>query len=281
MSTTRPRPFLSVLLPALNEAATVEQIIEEVLEVPEDLELILVDDGSSDGTGEIMDRHADGDRVRVIHHRTPQGKGAAVRTALDYARGDYVLIQDADLEYSPGEIPQLLEPVHSGRASVVFGLRTFAAHSAFSFWYVVGNRAIATATNIIYNSFVRDPLSCYKILPRPLAIDLDLRSRGFEIDAEIAAKLLRRRVRIYEVPVSYAARSRDEGKKVTAADGIRAIRTLLRHRLRSERRRAVSDRAGAPRRRHTETTASDGRQEASAGRRRSGAYNARDDQPGR
>jgi glycosyltransferase involved in cell wall biosynthesis len=224
-------PFLSVLMPALNEARTLSRVLDAVLESPVDLEVVLVDDGSTDQTWELMSARAEADpRVRAFRHEVNGGKGAAIRTALRQARGTMVLIQDADLEYDPADYPRLLEPIRSGRASVVYGSRAFTSHTAYSYWYVMGNRLVTLATNLIYNCYLSDMETGYKVMPRELALSLDLRARGFELEPEITAKVLRSGHRIYEVPVSYAARSRAEGKKLTALDGARAVRTLVQYR---------------------------------------------------
>ncbi|MGD0834036.1 MAG: glycosyltransferase family 2 protein [Candidatus Dormibacteria bacterium] len=224
-------PFLSVLIPALNEERTLDQVMDAVLASEVDLEVVLVDDGSSDGTWDRMRARADADpRVRAYRHNLNRGKGAAVRTALEHARGSVVLIQDADLEYDPAEYPNLLAPIRNGRATVVYGSRAFSSHTAFSYWYVMGNRLVTLATNVIYNCYLSDMETGYKVMPREVALSLRLRARGFELEPEITAKLLRSGHRIYEVPISYAARSRAEGKKLTAMDGVRALRTLARYR---------------------------------------------------
>ena len=226
-----PEPLLSVLMPALNEERTISQVLDAVLASPVDLEVVLVDDGSTDRTWELMEARAAADpRVHAHRHRSNQGKGAAIRTALGHARGRVVLIQDADLEYDPSEYARLLEPIESGRASVVYGSRAFSSHTAFSYWYVLGNRLVTLATNVIYNCYLSDMETGYKVMPREVALSLDLRARGFELEPEITAKLLRSGHRIYEVPIGYAARSRAEGKKLTAMDGVRALRTLVRYR---------------------------------------------------
>ena len=224
-------PFLSVLVPALNEERTIAQVLDAVLASPVDLEAILVDDGSTDRTWELMQARADADpRVRALRHQANQGKGAAIRTALRQARGKVVLIQDADLEYDPADYPQLLAPIQAGRATVVYGSRAFTSHTAYSYWYVMGNRLVTLATNIIYNCYLSDMETGYKVMPREVALSLDLQARGFELEPEITAKLLRSGHRIYEVPIGYAARSRAEGKKLTAMDGVRAVQTLVRYR---------------------------------------------------
>jgi glycosyltransferase involved in cell wall biosynthesis len=222
-------PYLSVLIPALNEGQTLSAVLDAVLTVDEDLELILVDDGSTDDTWDIMKARDNGDRVRAFRHAKNQGKGAAVRTALKYARGHVVMIQDADLEYTPAEYPLLLNPIREGLASVVYGSRAFSSHASFSFWYVVGNRMVTLATNVLYNCYLHDMETCYKVMPVELARGLNLEARGFELEPEITAKVLRSGYQIYEVPISYSARSREEGKKLTAMDGVKAIGTLVKY----------------------------------------------------
>jgi glycosyltransferase involved in cell wall biosynthesis len=221
---------VSILMPVYNERHTVVQAITDVLAAPpaEHWELIVVDDGSVDGTTEIIRAHDWPAQVRILRHEKNRGKGAALTTALAEARGRYAAVMDADLEYSPRDLPALLEPLRSGKARAAFGTRGFKAHSAYSFWYVVGNRVVAFAANLIYNSWVSDIMTGQKVLETELFRSLELRERGFAIEPEITARLLQRGVRIYEVPVEYEARSRDEGKKLTAVDGLRVIRTLLR-----------------------------------------------------
>jgi glycosyltransferase involved in cell wall biosynthesis len=224
-------PYLSVVMPALNEERTLSQVLDAVLASTVDIEVVLVDDGSTDGTWRIMQDRAKADKsVRPYRHEVNGGKGAAVRTALKHARGSVVLIQDADLEYDPSEHPALLAPIESGRATVVYGSRAFSSHTAFSYWYVIGNRLVTLATNVIYNCYLSDMETGYKLMPRSVALSLNLRARGFELEPEITAKLLRSGHWIYEVPITYAARSEAEGKKLTAMDGIRALRTLARYR---------------------------------------------------
>ena len=224
------QPYLSVLIPAYNEERTLERVIDAVLKVPEDLEIVLIDDGSSDDTWRVMQSRADGERVRSVRHDVNHGKGAAIRTGLTYARGHIVLIQDADLEYSPDDYGALLEPLKTERATVVYGSRSFSSHAAYSYWYVVGNRLVTLITNVLYNCYLSDIETGYKVMPLEVARSLDLRARGFELEPEITAKLLRLGHRIFEVPVTYTARSREEGKKLTAMDGVKAVMTLVRYR---------------------------------------------------
>jgi glycosyltransferase involved in cell wall biosynthesis len=220
-------------MPVFNERATVEQAIASVVDaaVAESFELLIVDDGSKDGTADILRNGQWPEQVRVLYHERNRGKGAALRTAIAEARGSYTTIMDADLEYDPADIPSLLEPLRSGDSDAVFGTRGFQSHSAYSFWYVVGNHAVTFAANLIYNCWISDMMTGQKAIRTELFRSLKLRERGFAIEAEITARLLRRGVRIYEVPIVYRARSREEGKKLTALDGVRVVRTLLRCRI--------------------------------------------------
>lgn len=224
---------LSILMPVYNEDTLLAEALKQTFAVnyPCEMELVVVDDGSRDGTAEILNR-CDDPRLRVITHPRNQGKGAAVRTAARHAEGDYVVTLDADLEYDPQDLPKLLAPVLDGRARVVYGNRVFGSHTAYSFWYVMGNKAITTAANVFYNSYLGDLETCFKLMPAALFRSLDIRSHGFGIEAEITAKLLRRRIKPYEVPISYRARSREEGKKITWRDGVEALWILGRERVR-------------------------------------------------
>jgi glycosyltransferase involved in cell wall biosynthesis len=225
---------LSVLMPVFNERATVEEAIQRVLdaELPvTETEIVVVDDGSTDGTAEILAQRDWPERVRVVAHERNRGKGAAIRTALRHAEGDYSAIMDADLEYDPTDLRPLLEAVMSGEFNAVYGTRGFESHSAYSFWYVLGNRAVTLAANVLYNSWLSDIMTCHKVMRTDLFRSLELRENGFAIEPEITARLLRAGIRIYEVPISYRARSRPDGKKLTSVDGFRVLRTLVRCRL--------------------------------------------------
>jgi glycosyltransferase involved in cell wall biosynthesis len=221
-------------MPVYNEVTTLIAAVKAVLDVayPCEMELVIVDDGSTDGTRELYGAVETDERVRV--HLAPgnRGKGAAIRTAAELAAGDYVIICDADLEYSPAEIPGLLAPILRSEARVVYGTRTFSSHNSYSYFYVLGNRGVTTAANILFNCYISDLETCFKLLPRDLYRSLDIRSRGFGMEAEITAKLLRLGVRPYEIPVSYRARSREEGKKLTWRDGVEAVGILVRERFR-------------------------------------------------
>jgi glycosyltransferase involved in cell wall biosynthesis len=225
--------MLSILMPVYNERATVERAIEEVLgaDLPLPFELIVVDDGSTDGTSEILSgRQWDG-RVRMLAHDQNQGKGAAVRTALKVAKGEFSAIFDADLEYDPHDLSHLLGPLLEGRTNAVFGVRAFDGYTSHSFLYVLGNRGVTLAANVIYNVYLKDLMTCHKLIRTEVFQALPLQARGFDIEPEIAARLLRRGERIFEMPVQYKARMTEEGKKLTSADGFRVLRTLLRCRF--------------------------------------------------
>jgi glycosyltransferase involved in cell wall biosynthesis len=233
---------LSVLIPVHNEERTLERVLDAVEARPEVHELVIVDDGSTDGTSEILANRSFARAAQVIRHPVNRGKGSAVRTAIAAATGDVAVIQDADLEYDPSDYPALLEPFERRGVDVVYGTRSFSSHSAYSFWFVMGNKLVNLWNNVLFNSYLSDLETGYKVMPLELWRSLELRSNGFEIEPEITAKLLRRGIRIYEVPISYVARTREEGKKLTWQDGVRAIWTLTRLRV---DRAAVRDRDGA------------------------------------
>jgi dolichol-phosphate hexosyltransferase len=221
-------------MPVFNERETVRRAVEEALATSypvEEFELVIVDDGSSDGTPEILAELAQDPRVVLATHAQNAGKGAAVQTALEHTSGTYAAIMDADLEYDPTDIAKLLEPVVAGEADVVFGSRGFESHSAFSFWYVIGNKGVTLAANLLFNSYLGDIMTCHKVMRTDIFRSLRLESRGFDIEPEITGKLLAGGHQIYEVPVRYRARGREEGKKLTAVDGLRVLRTLIECRI--------------------------------------------------
>ncbi len=225
---------LSILMPAYNEQDTIAEAVERVIaaEYPvESWELVVVENGSTDATRAVLDGGEWPSEVRVVHVERNRGKGHAVRVALEAASGRYAAILDADLEYRPDEVGLLLEPLLAGKADAVFGARMFQSHSAYGFWYVMGNRVINTVANMLFNAWISDILNCLKVMPTDTLRSLDLREDGFGIDAEIPARLLKRRMVIYEVPVTYHARSREEGKKLTARDGSVVLAALLRCRI--------------------------------------------------
>ncbi len=223
---------LSILMPVYNERYRIGRALKQTLEVeyPCEYELLVINDGSRDGTEEVL-AGLEQDRVRVLHHPRNLGKGAAISTGVAGASGDYVVVLDADLEYDPRDIPRLLEPVRDGRGEVVYGNRSFGGHAAFSFWYVMGNKAITTVANILYNCYLSDVETCFKLMPTGLYRSLNIRSRDFGMEAEVTGKLLRRGIRPFEVPISYAARSRADGKKITWVDGVKALGILARERV--------------------------------------------------
>lgn len=223
---------LSVLMPVYNEEATVHRAVKRLLDTPLpcDMELIIVNDGSTDGTAQVLSGIGD-ERVQVVSHRVNRGKGAAVRTAVETATGDHIVMYDADLEYYPEDLPALVRPVLEGEAAVVYGTRAFQSHTAYSFWYVLGNKAVTMFANVLYDSWISDLETCFKLIPRDLYLSLDIRSAGFGMEAEVTGKLLRRGIRPYEVPINYRARSREEGKKLTWRDGVEALWLLIKIRL--------------------------------------------------
>ncbi|HVE74329.1 MAG TPA: glycosyltransferase family 2 protein [Mycobacteriales bacterium] len=227
---------LSVLVPVYNEAASVLLALEHILAVdyPCDVEIVVVDDGSTDGTGALLAGFSD-PRAMLVTHPTNKGKGAAIRTAASRATGDYLIMCDADLEYAPAEIPLLLEPVLAGDAEVVYGTRTFGSHTAYSFWYVMGNKVVTMAANVLFDCWISDLETCFKLLPTSLYRDLNIKATGFGMEAEITAKVLARGIRPFEVPITYKARSREQGKKLTWKDGVEALWILSRERVRAPR----------------------------------------------
>jgi dolichol-phosphate hexosyltransferase len=224
---------LSILMPVYNEYATIASAIKEVLDVdfPCEVELVVVDDGSADGTRELYPSFESDPRVSIHLHERNQGKGAAIRTAASVATGDYLIMCDADLEYSPAQIPTLLAPVLAGDAEVVYGTRTFGSHNSYSYLYVLGNKAVTTFANVLFNCYISDLETCFKLVPANLYRELGVRETGFGMEAEVTGKLLRRGIRPYEVPISYKARSREAGKKLTWRDGAEAMWILLRERF--------------------------------------------------
>ena len=230
-----PEFKLSVLMPVYNEARTIRNIIERVRGVNLKKEIIIVDDGSSDGTvdllkSEIEDQVPD---VRVFYSPRNQGKGAAVRRAIKEATGDDCVVQDADLEYDPQEYFQLLEPIIDGRADAVYGTRFMGGgpHRVHLFWHYVGNQILTTISNAFSNLNLTDMETCYKLMRTELAQSLPLRANGFDIEPELTLKLAKAGARIYEVPISYSGRSYAEGKKIIWKDGVKALFSIIRYRI--------------------------------------------------
>jgi glycosyltransferase involved in cell wall biosynthesis len=226
--------MLSILMPVFNEQERVAKAIASVLatELPTDFELIVVNDGSTDGTREILQSGGGWDgHVRLFEHPENRGKGAAVKTALAQARGELAAIFDADLEYEPSDLARLMPPLLDGRANACFGVRAFDGYTSHSFTYVLGNKGVTMAANVLFNVYLRDIMTCQKMIRTELFRSLPLRSAGFAIEPEIAARLVQRGERIFEVPVQYRARSTAEGKKLNSKDGLRVLATLLRCRF--------------------------------------------------
>jgi dolichol-phosphate hexosyltransferase len=224
---------LSIVMPVYNERPTLRAAVERVVKtpLPVPFELLVVDDGSTDGGLETISDLAEPDRVRLVRRRRNGGKGSAVKTGIEAATGDLLTVFDADLEYEPSDLGRLLAPILAGDATVAYGTRAFGSHTAYSFWYVVGNRVITRWAALLFDTWLSDVYTCLKMAPTSMWRALDLRSPGFGIEAEVTAKFLRRGEQIYEVPITYQARSREEGKKIRAADGFRGMGVLLRVRL--------------------------------------------------
>jgi glycosyltransferase involved in cell wall biosynthesis len=226
---------LTVLIPVYNERATVAEIIRRIraVEIPLTLQVIVVDDGSSDGSDKVLQALEDS-TVRVIRHTHNQGKGAAIRTGMEAMTGDLLLIQDADLEYDPDDWPRLLEPILKGKARVVYGSRFTGERKNMLPLHWFGNRMLSLVTNILYSSTLSDMETCYKLFDAEVLKGITLVSDRFEFEPEITAKVMRRGFRIYEVPISYAGREANEGKKITWRDGFTALAALVRFRFSKE-----------------------------------------------
>jgi glycosyltransferase involved in cell wall biosynthesis len=224
-------PLLSVVMPAFNEQATIEEVITRVLAIPHRVQLIVVDDGSTDGTRDILARLQSAHGFTLVLQPANQGKGAALRRGFQEVAGQMVVIQDADLEYSPEELPGLVELIAAGRADVVYGSRFLGRHRVFLFTHYLGNCALTWMTNILYNTMLTDMETCYKVMRTEVLRSMALQSNGFGIEPELTAKIFKRGYRVYEVPISYDGRGYDEGKKIGWRDGVVAVWTLLKYRF--------------------------------------------------
>ena len=224
-------PVLSVVMPVFNEAPTVEEIIRRVYAVPLRTLLIVVDDCSTDGTRDILARLQPELGFTLLLQPENRGKGAALRTGFGSVRGDLVVIQDADLEYSPEELPDLIQLISQGRADVVYGSRFLGRHRVFLFSHYLGNRLLTLLTNILYNTMLTDMETCYKVMRIEVLRSMTLRSDGFGIEPELTAKIFKRGYRVYEVPITYDGRGYDEGKKIGWRDGFVALWVLLKYRF--------------------------------------------------
>jgi glycosyltransferase involved in cell wall biosynthesis len=227
-----PRPLLSIIMPCYNEAETLPLILERVYAITYDKEIIAVDDHSSDHTLQVLQAEAlRNPCLTVISHPVNRGKGAAVRSGLAHARGQITIIQDADLEYDPQDYYALVEPIASGRIDVVYGSRFMGSHTGMYFWNALGNKGLTFLTNFLFNCWISDMETCYKVMRTEIIRDLKLESNDFRLEPEITAKVLKRGHRILEVPISYFGRTYEEGKKMKPSQGLYAILALLRYRI--------------------------------------------------
>jgi glycosyltransferase involved in cell wall biosynthesis len=224
---------LSVIIPVYNERAYIEEIIRRVKASPVEKEIVVVDDGSTDGTREVLAKLEAEDGITVLYHSSNKGKGAAIRTALDHVTGELVVIQDADLEYDPEDYPDLMAPFLKGPCDVVYGTRLVRgkAQRVHLFWHYVGNRFLTFVTNLLFNATLSDMETGYKVFRTELLKSLNLKANRFDIEPELTAKVLKRRCRVYEVPIAYYGRNYEEGKKITWRDGLVALWTLLKYRF--------------------------------------------------
>jgi glycosyltransferase involved in cell wall biosynthesis len=224
---------VSFLVPAFNEATTIVELLDRVSALDLEKQIVVVDDGSTDGTGDLAERWRNGREGVVVIRQANQGKGAAIRAAIPHVDGDVAVIQDADLEYDPADVPALIEPIERGAADVVFGSRLSGGRPqrAYLFWHLVGNRFLTLLTNVLYNTTLSDMETGYKAFRIEVLRSLDLRQDDFGIEPEITAKVCKRKLRLYELPIAYYGRTYAEGKKITWRDGFKAIRVLLSVRL--------------------------------------------------
>jgi glycosyltransferase involved in cell wall biosynthesis len=225
---------VSFLVPAFNERSTILEVLERVDALGLDRQVIVIDDGSTDGTNEVLREWHIAHPDTVLLHQENAGKGAALRAAIPHVDGDIVVIQDADLEYDPADVPGLIEPILRGAADVVYGSRLSGGRPqrAYLFWHLVGNRFLSLLTGVLYNTTLSDMETGYKAFRSEVLRSLDLRENGFSIEPEITAKVCKRKLRVYQLPISYYGRTYEEGKKITWRDGFRAIWVLLRVRVR-------------------------------------------------
>ena len=224
-------PLLSVVMPVFNEVGTVEEVVRRVLRVPIRIQLVVVDDGSTDGSRPVLEALQRELGFHLVLQPVNQGKGAALRRGFADVTGDIVVIQDADLEYSPEEYPQLIDLICQGRADVVYGSRFLGRHRAFLFTHYVGNRLLTLVTNVLYNTMLTDMETCYKAMRVEVVRSMTLRSDGFGIEPELTAKIFKRGYKVFEVPITYDGRGYEDGKKIGWRDGLVALWVLVRYRF--------------------------------------------------
>ena len=227
----RPIELVTVVVPVFNEAATIGELLRRVRAVPCAVQIVVVDDGSTDGTLDLLRAEAATGSIELVEHGVNRGKGAAVRSGLARMRGDVVIVQDGDLEYDPADYPALLGPIERGLAEVVYGSRFLGPHRAMYFWHALGNKLLTLACNVLFDTTLTDMETGYKVLTANVVRSFSLRSDRWGFDPEITAKVLKRGHRIFEVPITYAGREFHEGKKITWKDGIRVLATLIRYRI--------------------------------------------------
>jgi glycosyltransferase involved in cell wall biosynthesis len=224
---------ISFLIPAFNERATIVEVLERIDALGVDCQIIVVDDGSTDGTEQALSGWRGRDGVVILRQERNLGKGAAIRAAIPFVDGEIAVIQDADMEYDPADVPALVEPIERGAADVVYGSRLSGGRPqrAYMFWHLVGNRFLSLLTNVLFNTTISDMETGYKAFRADVLRDLPLRESGFGIEPELTATVCKRGLRVYEMPIAYYGRTYDEGKKITWRDGFKAIYVLLRVRL--------------------------------------------------
>jgi glycosyltransferase involved in cell wall biosynthesis len=222
---------LSVIMPVYNEERTIQEIVKRVLEVPLEKELVIVDDCSNDRTSELLKVYVNKAEIKVLRHEKNQGKGAAIRTGIQAATGDMIVIQDADLEYDPAEYPILVKPIIEGRADVVYGSRFLGLHRVFLYYHYLGNKFLTFLTNLLYNTMLTDMETCYKVFRAEVLKDITIKSHRFNFEPEITAKVFKKKLRVYEMPISYYGREYQEGKKITWRDAFPAIWALIKYRF--------------------------------------------------
>jgi glycosyltransferase involved in cell wall biosynthesis len=221
---------LTIIIPVYNEKTTLQELLKRVAAVPIEKEIVLVDDGSTDGTRDLL-RQMEGNGTKVLYHQKNLGKGAALRTGFQHANGDFIIVQDADLEYDPNDYPKLLQPVLEGRADAVYGSRFSGCNRNMSLQHRLGNQFLTWVTNVLYQTSITDMETCYKLFKTATIQGIPIECNRFNFEPEITAKLLKRRLRIVEVPISYSGRNSSEGKKITWRDGFSALWTLVKYRF--------------------------------------------------